>query len=342
VSWLTWRQFRVQAAAGAVIVAGAAILLLVTRGGLPRVGSGAYDTLTPFERNLYFAGIFALAISPAVIGAFWGAPVVARELETGTHRLVWTQSVSRTRWLATKLAVPALTAGAAVGLLTVVVGWWASALDGAQSETHGGLPSRMTPVAFAMRGVAPVGYAVFAVLLGAAVGLVLRRTVAAMAVTLVLFTFVQIAVPTWVREHLAPATTSTVAIGSTTLDGIEISGPGQPVKLTVHTADPGDWVLSNRTVDASGKAGRPAWLDDCIPAPPGEGPRGAPVATPVNLKSTLDGCFARMTAEGWRQKVVFQPANHFWPLQWAELGLYLVLSAGLAAFCFYWTRRRLA
>jgi hypothetical protein len=31
---------------------------------------------------------------------FWGAPLVAGELESGTFRLAWTQDVSRVRWLA--------------------------------------------------------------------------------------------------------------------------------------------------------------------------------------------------------------------------------------------------
>ena len=50
-------------------------------------------------------GILLLLVVPAIIGIFWGAPLVARELETGTYRLAWTQSVTRTRWLAVKLAV---------------------------------------------------------------------------------------------------------------------------------------------------------------------------------------------------------------------------------------------
>ena len=47
----------------------------------------------------------AVLIAPAIVGIFWGAPLIARELETGTHRLVWNQTVTRTGWLATKLAL---------------------------------------------------------------------------------------------------------------------------------------------------------------------------------------------------------------------------------------------
>ena len=52
---------------------------------------------------------------PALIGLFWGAPLIARELEAGTHRLVWNQSVTRGRWLAVKLGLIGLAAAAATG-----------------------------------------------------------------------------------------------------------------------------------------------------------------------------------------------------------------------------------
>ena len=66
---------------------------------------------------------------PAIIGIFWGAPLVARELESGTYRLAWTQSITRTRWLAVKLGVIGLASMAVAGLLSLIVTWWASPLD---------------------------------------------------------------------------------------------------------------------------------------------------------------------------------------------------------------------
>src|SRR3954453_14435397 len=66
---------------------------------------------------------------PGLIGIFWGAPLVARELESGTHRLAWTQSVSRRRWLAVNLGGVGLAPVAAAGASSVVIPWWASLLD---------------------------------------------------------------------------------------------------------------------------------------------------------------------------------------------------------------------
>ena len=33
--------------------------------------------------------------------------------------------------------------------------------------------------------------------------------------------------------------------------------------------------------------------------------------------------------------------EHFWPLQFAETGIFLAAAVLLAGFCFWWTRRRL-
>ena len=96
-----------------------------------------------------------LALAPALIGAFWGAPLVARELEAGTHRLVWNQSVTRTRWLATKLGLTAAVAAAAVGGLTLADHLVVRPGGRCPSSTRGSLPVRLTPSAFAMRGIVP-------------------------------------------------------------------------------------------------------------------------------------------------------------------------------------------
>jgi hypothetical protein len=345
--WLTWRQLRIPVAAVAAVVVAFALVLAATGSRLAELATtyrDVFDHLTASDRHLFYAGIVVVAVAPVIIGVFWGAPLVARELEAGTNRLAWTQSVTRTRWLATKLGVTTLAAAAAVGVLTFAVTWWSQPLDGALSSTHGSLPARLTPVSFAMRGIVPVGYAVFAVVLGATHGAVLRRSLPAMAVTLAVVTFVQIAVPIWIRPHLVPTAEQTVTFSREKLDGIGISdnGPGTTTQVTVNTkGGAGNWVLSNQTVDATGRAtGVPSWFADCLPSPPAPGAANGPVQ--VQGPDKLDACFTRLNAEGYRQHVVYQPAKHFWPLQWAETGLFLGLSALLAWFCFWWTRRRLA
>jgi ABC-type transport system involved in multi-copper enzyme maturation permease subunit len=339
--WLTWRQFRAQTAAVYVAVAAVAVFLAITGprlARLARLGGSIFDRLTKTDQNLFFAGVVVLAVAPAVIGAFWGAPMVARELEGGTHRLVWNQSVTRTRWLATKLGLTSLAAAVAVGALSLAVSWWAEPIDGALSSTHGSLPARMTPVTFAMRGIAPVGYTVFAVVLGVTFGILIRKSLPAMALTLAVFTFVQIAMPLWVRPHLAAPVEKTVAMSRAMLDGIMIDN-NNALRLSAKSGEQGAWVLTNQTVNADGKpAALPSWMGNCLPTPPPPGAVGRTQAVGEPGEG-LDACFTRLTAEGYRQRVVYQPDSNFWALQWAETAMFLAMSALLGGFCFWRTRR---
>jgi hypothetical protein len=335
MTWLTWRQLRAQATAVYAAVLALAVVLAVTGPRLTRLGqAGLFDQLTRSDRNLYYAGIVVLALAPAVIGAFWGAPLVARELEAGTHRLVWNQSITRTRWLATKLVLTLLCAAIAVGVLSLAVTWWSAPLDGATGSQRGSLPSRLTPIAFSMRALVPVAYTVFAVTIGTALGVLLRRALPAMALTLAVTAFVQIAVPLWVRPHLLPPTSQLVVLGRDTLDSIMADDTGTPVRIGVRPAHRGDWVLSQQTVDSTGRAvALPSWFNSCVAPPP------VGVVSQRSEAPDLSGCLSRLTAEGYQQHVGYQPVSRFWPLQWAETALLLVLSGLLAVFTFRWTRR---
>ncbi|MFD9892504.1 transporter [Amycolatopsis sp. NPDC059027] len=327
--WLTWRQFRVQAVAvyGILLVL-AAVLVLA---GRPLPGSRA--PLDPGHGLLYHGGIVVMYALPALIGVFWGAPLVARELEAGTHRLAWNQTVTRSRWLGVKLALIGLAAVLAAGLLSLAVTWWADAVDNAVTtgDRGGSFAVRLSPVIFGVRGIAPIGYAVFAFVLGVAVGILVRRTVLAMAVTLVVFAAVQLAVPFVVRPHLLPATEETVTITASNIARMGLNDAGEFELLTV-SGPQGAWMLSNETLDGGGQVVRPpSWLAECIP-PPGRTSR------PVPAKE----CLAKLADDGYRQRITYQPAARFWPLQLIETALYLVLAAALSALCLRWSRTRLS
>jgi hypothetical protein len=341
VIWLSWRQLRAQVAVATAAVIALAVVAALTGprlADLARTSRSVFDRLTPTDTTLFYGGVVLMALAPALVGAFLGAPLVARELETGTCRLAWSQSVTRSRWLASKLALTVGAAVLAIGAASLAVTWWSAPLDGAVSETHGGLPGHLTPVTFAMRGVVPVAYAVFAVVLGAVAGAVLRRTLPAMAVTLALYAAVQIVVPIWVRPHLVPPVSSSVAFSRSTFDGLSLDASGQD-SLSVHTADRGDWILVNETVGPNGRVSAlPQWFRDCVPGPPAPAPASG---TEHARAGSIDDCLARLTQAGYRQRVVYQPADRFWPLQWAETALYAAGSVALAAGCFWWVRRRL-
>ena len=57
-------------------------------------------------------GVF-LQVVPVLIGASAGAPVLAREMETGTFRYAWTQGFGRWRWALAKLVLLAVVLAAA-------------------------------------------------------------------------------------------------------------------------------------------------------------------------------------------------------------------------------------
>ncbi|GAA3594663.1 transporter [Nonomuraea rosea] len=335
--WLTWRQFRVQAVTVYALLAVLAALLVIAG---PPLGSGG--PLVQGDGYLYDAGITAVFGLPALIGVFWGAPLVTRELETGTYRLVWNQGVTRTRWLAVKLAVAGLAAVAAAGLLSLAVTWWAAPVDAASrpgtilvdliTPDTGLFTARLSPLVFGARGIVPAGYAAFAFVLGVAAGILLRRTVPAMAATLMVFAAVQVAVPFAVRPYLLPPAQESVTITVANLSKIGVDDSGGLADLAV--AGPrGAWVLANETVDASGRVTRPpSWLAGCV----------LPAGQQIPLRPSFsEECFAKLSGQGYRQLVTYQPAGRFWALQWIETALFLLLTALLTWLCFRWTRHRL-
>ena len=144
---LSWRQLRGQAAfctAGLVVVAivagitGPHLVHLYDTSVRTCAAHGDCSTATrAFLENdntlRTWLDILVLAV-PGLIGIFWGAPLIARELEVGTHRLIWTQSITRTRWLVVKIGVTGLASMIIAGCLSLIVTWWASPLDGAAAQ----------------------------------------------------------------------------------------------------------------------------------------------------------------------------------------------------------------
>jgi hypothetical protein len=271
---------------------------------------------------------------PALIGAFWGAPLIARELESGTYRLAWTQSVTRTRWLAVKLGVIAVAGAAACGGLSLMLMRWSSA-----SVNEG----RLQPAMFAERGIVPIGYAVFALALGVVAGLLIRRTVPAMAATLVAFLGTRIGVQFGLRAHLVPASH---LVASLTGGGLGIERqPSGTTLLPPPVHLPGAWTLSTRLVDSAGHAPSTAFLRSFCG---GLAPPPAPVAgsagraqAPAAVQRAFEHC-ANVASARFHEVATYQPASHYWPLQWAETGVYLALAAALVGFAFWWVRRRLS
>ena len=183
-------------------------------------------------------------VAPALFGLFWGAPLLARELETGSYRLAWTQSVTRSRWLLTKLGLGALATVTLAGLLTLTITWWYRALDKVGTNQY---------AVFDRRDLVPIGYALFAFATGALFGALLRRTVPAMVATLVLYVFARVASAIWIRPHLLSPTHATSSLldadrfGFTARNGAA-ADPGRQ-----GAGPPGSWTLSSHLATSTGQ-----------------------------------------------------------------------------------------
>ncbi|MGW7198918.1 ABC transporter permease [Streptomyces chryseus] len=226
----------------------------------------------------------AALLLPVLVGAFVAGPVVARELESGVHRLTWTQSVSPRRWLASQvmLAATLATAGALsfIGIFQLgayrMLGNW-----------NLNWPDRGV---YEATGPALVAYCLLAVAVGALLGLLVRRTVAAMAATVAVTGALLLTAGT-VRWDLVPVNT--------------LTGPGS-VESAHPTGLPRDaFLVESGLQNAAGQRFSP---HECVPEPR-FGAR----------------CPSDVTATDWF--VDFHPRAHFWYAQLAETGIVLVLAA---------------
>jgi ABC-2 family transporter protein len=347
---LSLLQFRAQAAAGAAALAAFAILLAATGPHLAslyaasslsgcqpasceHLASGFLQQLYAAGTYwvLYLLGVMLIVLTPAVIGLFWGAPLIARELETGTSALAWTQSITRTRWLALKLTVGGLAAMAVTEGLSLMQAWWAAPIG--RAVGHGGgtnlAMGRFSTLVFATHGITPLGYAAFAFTLGVTAGALIRRTVPAMAVTLAIFAAVQIAMPLWIRPNLFPADRTVIPV--TSLDNISLQQGGlNGSSFNLGALDlpgqPGAWLLSSGAVNAAGQATSTTPAACTGPAIGNHGP----------------AFFDCLASHGIREAISYQPASRYWAFQWTETAIYLALSLALAGYCFRWLNRRLS
>ncbi|MER8071522.1 ABC transporter permease [Streptomyces sp. NPDC094034] len=201
---------------------------------------GFLDAQYAFHQWLNYTGVVLFAL-PGVVGAFVAGPVIGRELESGTYKLAWTQSVSPARWLLSKLAAPVLWTVVGGTALVILYRW--SRFQGPEGVYYVFWYDRL---GFAGLGPLPVAYGLLGIALGALAGLVARRTVLAMSVTALAVGGAMLAMITWVRPYLWPSETVTGDGGLPDLawtlqDGV-ILASGE--RMTREECAAGDWASS--------------------------------------------------------------------------------------------------
>jgi hypothetical protein len=292
MTWIAWRVQRSQYLVAAGVVVALALWLAVS--GLN--GQAGWSRLST-TGDTY--GLYAL---PGLLGLALGAQLIATEIERGTNRMAWTQSISRARWLAGKLLVGGLVTAGLVALLMPLLGWWIGAMRTGPD---------IVPKYFGITGVAGVGYAVFAYLLGAALGTVISRPGWAFAAGL----------PVFIAARLL-------------IDGLRptLVAPAFAVERAASLAatQAAGWVLNagylplGRTSPAAGQtwASSQDHLGSCF--------------YQAQSQAGMDHCAA---AARLHLVVEYQPESHYWALQGVETAIYLAMAVVLAAVTVVAVRR---
>jgi hypothetical protein len=322
---VAWRQHRVALIGVAVPLAALAVYLWIAGLSLNHAYNAAagcqpassvtcqgLDSILDGMDNFLSNG-FILQVLPVLIGAFVGAPVLARELETGTFRYTWTQGFGRRRWAVGKLVLLAVVLTAAAGAFGALLTWYYQPFGGNQSL---GLPrtTPLTPALFDLRGIGFPAWTLAAFAIAALAGMLIRRVVPAIVATLVVYTGLAFAAAGFLRPHyLTPLLTS---------NGNNV--PDNALVISQWWAKDGRFAFGSYP---------PANILNQFCAP--SSASGAKAGAPENWGPCL-------MQHGFTQWTSYQPASRFWPFQWIEGGWLLVLSVLLIAATVWLVQRRAA
>jgi ABC-type transport system involved in multi-copper enzyme maturation permease subunit len=343
VNWFVFRQHRKQFIVFGVLLALFATLLIPTSihywNTYQHALSTCHQFATPTDPNgncnsLDFDTLFPGSLDgliklgvvlgtfglPILAGLFIGSPLIAREYEEGTDKLVWTQSVSRRKWLTTKLTWALGFALVYGTLLAILVTWW--------SRTPNALmQNRFVQGHFETQGLMPVAYSLFFTAIGFMTGAWFRKTLLAFAITFSVFVVCMASFAQWIRPHayMAPITVTAPM------------GPGGMDDKLPHGAI---WVTSRNIVDKNGKGfnsfdinNMPSQCQQLIRNGQVSGNSKAVRVMPgKNGGDPIDDC---LNAAGYHQVATYQPAYRYWDFQRIEAGIYLGMTA-LAVSATYW------
>ncbi|NEC84773.1 ABC transporter permease [Streptomyces sp. SID12501] len=313
MTWLVWRQHR---AAFWTILAATALSvawMVYQRGQLVDFLDGygypgrsldeAGGKLQQYIDAFSYVS-FGLQGIPILLGVFLGAPLIAGDLENGTAKLVAAQSMSRTRWLATKLALAGLVVVVSTGVLSAVFDWWWSPV---RSEVT--VLDWTSGEAFNTTGPVPVALTLFSVFGGVAIGVVLRRTLMAMVVT---FGFTVVLQLVWGYFLLSLGNVVTVTTNKGVLGG----------ESTYPSVPEGAYQIDQSYLTSGGDL--LGW---------------STCAGSAETDAAQQACLDKADVVGW--SVDYLPMSQMNAMQWFGASILFALTAGVVAFLFFWGRKRL-
>ncbi len=314
MTWLVWRQHRLQFYLGAALLAAFAVLIVVTGVQIANqwhaiqaacaAGHGCLHAGGGLFMGSHAVGFLIIATlgAPVLVGLFVGAPLIAAEAEAGTTQFAWMQSVTRKRWLTVKIGWMLLAAAVWGGVIAALVTWWEGPNNAQQLNAF-------DPGRFDIMGVVPVAYSLFAMALGIAAGTLLRRTLPAIAVTLAGFIAVRALITLLLRPHYLSAVTVYYKVTS------NLRPPGSFWQLASGIVGPNGQAIDLNT-NGNAVFGIPAIY---LPASCNQVSRGAFTPPPSCVQA----------ASHFRYFLTYQPADRYWTFQGIETGIFLLLAAAL-------------
>jgi len=339
MAWVTWRQHRIALTGVAVFLGACAIYVWINGLQLHHAYAAAaacHPAASPacsalssgFHVGAFLLNGYNLQAVPALIGAFAGAPLLARELETGTFRYAWTQGFGRSRWTLAKLVPLAVLLAAAAGALSVLLSWYYQPSFAPRNPALFPLPmSTFAATLFDLRGIAFAAWTLAAFAIGALAGMLIRRVVPAIAATLAAYAGLAFAAALYLRPHyLTPLVTRNVF-------RYFLSPPGSDYVVRQWWTK-GGTTLSQSTTDQVINSTFTRMM------PVAHSSREGAVAAlkqPTNVH-----VFHYLTQHGYTQWTSYQPPSRFWPFQWIEGGWLFALSVLLIAATIWLVRRRAA
>jgi hypothetical protein len=320
MGWVTWRQHRPTLISVPALLGAVAVFLWIA--GLkvhhdyaalaacrPFSSSACQALNTSFSRTDWTMGNtihIVLQLAPALIGAFAGAPLLARELETGTFRHTWTQGFGRERWAIAKLVLLAVAITGAAEAFSQVFTWFFQPFLGQESLTV------LSAGVFDIRGIDFAAWTLAAFTIGALAGMVIRRILPAMAVTLGAYLCLDLLTWLVLRPHYPLARVTS-----------------NPRLFNALGSASSPWLLSTWWTGPGGRPANQSMVSQVLNQFPHNGP--------PTVNETPAQAFAQHGITQWWRYI---PVSRFWPMQFIEAGWLLALSVVLIAATVWLVRRR--